>query len=284
MYVIKASGKKEPFSEEKVLSSIKRAGIPQELIPKVLSHVRAKAYDGINTWEIYHHISEFLGKSSHPFSKASYSLKQAIMMLGPTGYPFEDYIAKVLQLHGYSTQVRQILQGKCVAHEIDIVATKNERRIMIEAKFHNSPGSRSEIHVSMYTKARFDDVKEKNNLTEGWLVTNTKLTTDAITYAHCEGLVAIGWSYPEKNNLYPSLQTISLRELIESAKLYPITVLTTLSQAQKATLLANHIVLCRDVCENHSLLDTLSLSAEERQQTIEEISFVCRKENTSLSS
>src|SRR5258708_21249846 len=132
--VIKANGQKEPFNEEKVVNSIKRARIPESLQPEVLAHVKSKAYDGITTSEIYHYIVEFLGQSSHPYIKSSYSLKGSIMLLGPTGYPFEDFVAKVLQEKNYKTEVRQILSGKCVSHEIDVIANKDGKSIMIEAK------------------------------------------------------------------------------------------------------------------------------------------------------
>ena len=49
------------------------------------------------------------------------------MKLGPTGYPFEDFIAKLLQADGYETKVRQILKGECITHEIDVIAEKNNK-------------------------------------------------------------------------------------------------------------------------------------------------------------
>lgn len=270
--VLKADGTNEPFDEQKVLGSIRRAGVPLELEEKVLAHVKNRVYDGIQTWEIFHHISEFLGKSSHPYSKSRYSLKQSIMMLGPTGYPFEDFVASVMQMHGYTTKVRQILSGKCVTHEIDVVAERDKVKIMIEAKFHNNPGNRSEIHVALYTKARFEDAKIKNNFSEGWLVTNTKATIDAIAYAECEGLKIISWSYPMGE---------SLRDLIEKYTLHPVTMLTTLSMSQKAQLLQHHIVLCKDICAKHELLNILSLSQDEKKRTMEEIHYICQEEYNS---
>ncbi|MBI4097249.1 MAG: restriction endonuclease [Candidatus Levybacteria bacterium] len=267
--VIKATGEVEPYSEEKVLRSVQRAGIPKELQSSVLAHIKEKLHDNMETWEIYHHISEFLGKSQFPYSKSRYSLKQAIMMLGPTGYPFEDYVAKILQAKGYSTEVRQVLQGTCVTHEVDVVIRPNNKTgstAMVEAKFHNSPGARSDVHVSLYTKARFDDLKDRYRFDEAWLVTNTKATIDAVTYAQCIGMKVISWSYPEQE---------SLRDLIETSGLYPITMLTNLSSADKFKLLQNHIVLCRDICSNHALLDSLRLPPDVRKRTLEEISFIC---------
>ena len=267
--VKKLTGDLEPFSEEKVLASIKRIGIPSNQQQEVLDHITSILRDGISTTEIHNHIAEFLEKSPQPFLKTRYSLRQAIMNLGPSGYPFEDYISKILDELGYATQTRTIVQGKCITHEIDVIAEKNTvvpTKILLEAKFHNEMGIRTSVHVPMYTKARFDDCKEKNGFTEVWLVTNTKATTEAIAYAHCVGMKIISWSYPEGEGL---------RDLVGKFHLYPITALTTLSLNQKQKLLQDNIVLCRDVCNNHELLDKLVLSVQDKEKVIKEIEFLC---------
>src|SRR5258706_10411405 len=97
IHVQKANGQLEPFSEEKVLGSIRRSGIPEHLHPFVLKHIKERLRDNITTNEISRHIAEFLEKSEEPYSKSKYLLKEAIMQLGPTGYPFEDFVAKILQ-------------------------------------------------------------------------------------------------------------------------------------------------------------------------------------------
>jgi Holliday junction resolvase-like predicted endonuclease len=264
--VIKANGMPEPFSDRKVLESIRRARIPQHLERKVLSDIKAKVYNNMPTSEIYGDILENLGQSAQPYSKASYSLKQAIMMLGPTGYPFEDFVARILESIGYKTVVRQLLRGKCVMHEVDVIAEKNGTRVMVEAKFHNNPGTRSDVHVALYTQSRFLDLKEKYDLDEAWIVTNTKTTTDAVAYAECMNMKTVSWSYPAEG---------SLRDLIENSQLRPITMLTSLSGAQKVKLLKNHIVLCRDINANHSYLDLLQLARGEKTRVLDEISFIC---------
>jgi hypothetical protein len=267
--VIKATGHKEPFNEAKVIDSIRRAGIPENIQSQVLAHIKTKLYDGISTAEIYRHILEFLTESDHLYARAKYSLKEAIMMLGPTGYPFEDFVSEILKALGYQTQVRQILSGRCVSHEVDVIAEKDGRKAMIEAKFHNNLGTRSEVHVALYTNARFQDVKERNNLQEAWLVTNTKTTIDANTYAQCAGMKVISWSYPDGG---------SLRDLIERTRLHPVTILTTLSHSHKVTLLNNHVIMCKSIHENPSLLDSIPLSQEEKQRTLSEIAFICQSE------
>jgi ATP cone domain-containing protein/restriction endonuclease len=269
IHVLKADKTREPFSEQKVMDSIKRARIPHSLRGEVLTHVKSKLYEGISTREIYHHVLEYLDTSPKPYIKTRYSLKEAIMQMGPTGYPFEDFISKLLESEGYTTQVRQILRGKCVSHEIDIIAQKNGKKAMIEAKFHNSPGVRSEVHVALYTQARFEDVKITNIIDEAWIVTNTKTTIDANAYANCAGMRVLSWDYPVGEGL---------RELIERSRLHPVTMLTTLSQSQKMTLLENHIVLCKDILKNPQSLNILYLSKQDQEKLMREVSTVCEEE------
>lgn len=266
VFVVKANGEKELFSEEKLKRSIYRAGVPSQLIEQAVAHIKSRLYDHIPTSVIYHHISEFLAKSEHPYASSKYSLKQAIAQLGPTGYPFEDFVAEILKKEGYSTEVRTTLQGRCIPHEIDIIAQKDNKRTMIEAKFHNFPSTKTDVHVVLYTKARFEDIKEKNNLDEVWVITNTKVTADSISYARCNGIKITSWSYPEGD---------SLADLIERSALTPITALKTLSQSQKQDLLRSHIVLCKEMYQNQSSLMDLNLPEDKKQAVLAEAAFVC---------
>lgn len=268
--VIKANGIIEEYQTEKVRNSIRRAGIPDKIQNDVLEHINSKVYEKIPTKEIYGHVIEFLGTTDYPYAKTKYSLKQAIMDLGPTGYPFEDFVSEILMSLGYSTQTRQILNGKCINHEVDIIASKGNEKILIEAKFHNSVGTRTEVHVPMYTKSRFDDVKEKYQLTQAWIMTNTKATTDAIAFAECVGMKIISWSYPDND---------SLRELIEKAGLHPITVLTTLEQGIKVKLLDRHIVRCKELHEKPEILNDYQLSQNQIKSVMDELNYICAGEH-----
>ncbi|HUD09528.1 MAG TPA: ATP cone domain-containing protein [Patescibacteria group bacterium] len=258
--ILKANGIKEPFSEEKLRYSIERAGIPLNLRDKVLSHVQSKLYENIPSQEVYRHVTEFLQTAPHP-AAAKYRLKQALMELGPTGYPFEDFVTEILKSIGYSTQTRKVLMGKCVSHEIDVIAQKDNAKIMVEAKYHNAPGIHTDVHVSLYTKARFDDLKEKYQFTQPWLFTNTKITPDALAYALCVGMGVTSWSYPQNE---------SLRDLVERHQLYPITLLSSLSEPQKQTLLDNHIVLVGEILHSENSLDLLGLQNDKKQTIIDE--------------
>lgn len=268
--VIKATGEIEPFNEEKVRASIKRAGINEGVGDEVLSEIKANLYDNITTSEIYKIISEYLGKS-RPIGKVRYSLKQAIMQLGPTGYPFEDFISEILKMEGYKTQVGVIIPGKCVSHEIDIIAENDSKKLMVEAKFHNDSGTHTDLHVSLYTKARFDDIRDRYQIDEPWIITNTKLTLDAINFAQCVGMRVMGWNYPDDK---------SLRLLIEKWKLHPITVLDSLSSSQKQELMTEHVVLCKEIVSNEHVLDILNLPPDRKDKIISEAKSICGNSHT----
>ena len=264
--VVKADGSIEPFSEEKLIASIKRAGIPSSLHPQVLDRVKKGLYENIPTSEIYKYIEDYLGSAKEYSSRSKYSLKSAIMELGPTGFPFEVYIAEILKAEGYTTEVGITMTGKCVNHEVDIIAKKGNEKLMVECKFHNRPGIRSDLHVSLYTKARFDDLKEKHGFTKAMLVTNTKITLDALAYADCENLKVLSWGYPEEENI---------RNLIEKHKLYPVTQFAFLSLAEKQELLAKDVVLMKQICNNPEILNQITIPSNKREQIMTEAKSVC---------
>lgn len=234
--VTKKSGEEEEFSQAKVIRSMKRVGVPEKLWPEVLDHINGKLYNGIPTAEVFTHIKEYLGKR-YASGAIKLNLKQAIFDLGPTGFPFERYMERIFQSMNYTTQVDAQLSGECVRHEIDLVVEKDWKKEIIEAKFHNQAGIKTDIHVIMYTYARYLDVKEKNNISGVWVVTNTKLSEDAISYATCKRISVIAWNYPEEGNL---------QDFVENPHMYPITILHALTAEDKQRLMEDSIILCCD--------------------------------------
>ncbi|OGH12061.1 MAG: hypothetical protein A2857_00910 [Candidatus Levybacteria bacterium RIFCSPHIGHO2_01_FULL_36_15] len=234
IYVIKQSGEKELFSQDKVLASMQRVGVPEALWPRAVEHIKKNLHQDIKTNEIFSHILEYL-KDKDRNASVKFNLKQAIFQLGPTGFPFERFMERVFQNMGYKTQVDLILEGECVNHEVDIFLEKDGKKGIVEAKFHNQQGVKTDIHVALYTYARFLDLKEKNNISEIWLVTNTKLTEEAITYSKCKNMDIIAWNYP---------QGASLQDLVGNPKMYPITILNELSEQEKQLFIENNIIFC----------------------------------------
>jgi len=241
IFVTKADRQKEAFSEKKVRHSIRRAGISSGQVDEVVRHIKDILYPDITTAEIYDHIIEFLEKTEEKSSRGKYSLKKTIMDLGPSGYPFEKYIASVLTNWGYFCQTNLIIPGRCVSHEVDIIARKDEFKYMIECKFHNRPGTRTAVKVALYVHSRFEDIlggKNEQRFNKAMIVTNTKCTTDVIAYSQCVGMDVLAWGYPKENNL---------QDLIEGKNLYPITVLRSISAREKEMLLAEGIATCKDL-------------------------------------
>ena len=237
MYVIKASGKKEEFNPEKILRTLLRAGASKNLANDIVSQVKAKIHNLITTREILDMALALL-KNKRPEVGARYDLKRAIMTLGPTGFPFEQFFAEILKHYGYKTKVGQTVQGKITDHEVDVVAEKNSKRYMIENKYHNSLGIYTNIRVALYVYARFLDLKEKFD--QPWLSTNTKVSTKAITYAKGVGMKITSWEYPKKE---------SLQELIEKKKLYPITILKSVNNDIKTKLSKANIILALNLID-----------------------------------
>lgn len=269
----KADGTRELFEEQKLVDSLKNAGGDDQVIEEIIRHISEEMYEDMPTSEIYRHAFSLLKRYSMS-TAIKYSLRRALSELGPDGFPFEKYIAKIFQAWGYETSTDQTVLGVCVAHEVDVVAWNKERLLMIEAKFHNELAMKSDIKVALYIKARFDDLRGNmfnyggivRKLDEGWLITNTKFTDQAIKYSECNGLKLIGWNYPKNGNL---------QDIIEGLKLHPFTCLTSLSNVHKRELLSRGVVLCTDILNNPNILGDIGLKTPGVDEVIKEIKGVC---------
>ncbi len=272
IFVTKADGSKEIFVPAKLEHSLRRAGAGEDVAKDIVKHIMPELVGGMTTGAIYEHAFANLRKMSRPVAPR-YSLKRALADLGPSGFPFEKFIAELFRAQGFETVTNQMLKGKCVEHEVDVVAWNEKRLVMVEAKFHNELGLKSDLKVALYVKARFDDLRgvafnfggRGRMLDEGMLITNTKFTENALRYATCAGLTTIGWNSPEKGNLY---------DLIADSKLHPLTALSSLSVREKQELLASGIVLCRTL-KDKEFLRPLGMSEEKARQVVDEVNAVC---------
>ncbi|OHA93399.1 MAG: hypothetical protein A3H52_02675 [Candidatus Zambryskibacteria bacterium RIFCSPLOWO2_02_FULL_39_26] len=270
LYIIKADGSRELFDQNKLETSLKRAGASSLVVSKITQHIKDHfGKNDITTHQIYKHAFELLDKDEKPIA-IKYSLKRAIMELGPTGFPFEDFVAEIFRQKGFKAETGKIVRGFCVEHEIDVVAWNDEKLIMVEAKFHNEAGVRSDLKVALYIKARFDDLRKmkfkydrERDLDEGWLVTNTKFTSTAIEYGSCQGGIRmIGWNYPPIGNLH---------DMILESKLHPLTCLVSLNGREKKALLDKGVVLCKTILDNPDILEAIGLIQDKRTKVLDEI-------------
>ena len=271
-YITKASGEKEKFDINKFKSSLQKAGADEQIIQEVTQQLE-KRTDLRSTKDIYHFAMKELKKKKRPVA-ARYNLKQALLKLGPSGFPFEHFVAKIFESKGYTTQTGKVISGFCVDHEIDLIAHKDNQHAMAECKFHNRQGLKTNIKVTLYVMARFNDIKNqlkqtqkhKSEKYECWVVTNTKFTTEAIKYANCTGIELLGWGYPARNNI---------ADIITKYDLFPITVLTSLNRHQKRELIEKGFVLCRDVNKYTQYLKEIGLRKKQIDDVITEAEGTC---------
>ena len=269
IFVVKASGERELFSEEKLRRSLDRVKVPQTIADEIVSSIRDKLRDGMKVSEIYRRAFSILRRKQRTRA-VGYSLKKAIFALGPSGYPFEQLVARILRSQGYSVETGIIVRGYCVKHEVDVSAQKDKRHIMVECKFHNRQGIKSDVRTALYVRARFEDILKMwqsqptttHKYHEAWLVTNTRLTLDAIQYANCVGMKVIGWDYPQKTGL---------QQLIDNVNIYPVTCLTSLSNTHKKQLISLGIVTSEELIEDRDILRSLNIGDKQAVRVLDEI-------------
>mgnify|MGYP003632601535 CR=1 FL=1 len=272
--VKKSSGEKVAFSLDKLRASLLRSGANESDVQHIIDVVRDELYQGISTREIYNRAFALLKKKKSIFA-SKYKLKKAIYELGPTGFPFERFVGQVLYYSGYKTEVGLIISGKCVQHEVDVVAQKEGITLYIECKFHGEEGRNCNVKIPLYIHSRYHDIIDKQTngdttYTEGWVVTNTRFTSDAVEYGSCVGLKLLSWDYPKDNGI---------KDRIDRLGLYPITVSTLLTKREKNFLLGRDIVLCKQLLNDRFYLDHLGISDTRKSKILNEIALLCHDNN-----
>lgn len=274
MKIVKHSGDIVDFNPTKLKQSLLKSGANTRVVDTILQTIQKEIYEGISTKQIYKMAFGLLKKAANSHA-ARYNLKEAIRLLGPAGFFFEKYIARIFASEQYETKTNLTLQGKCVSHEIDILIKKNQIISMVECKFHMGKDANSDVKVPMYILSRFNDLKEKKHtifsgkesITKCWIVTNNRFTSDAIDFAKCSGLSLLSWNYPDNNNL---------KTKNDNNFLYPVTCLTTLSLAEKEKILILDVILVKEIINNSYCLERIGLSPNRIKNVLREASELCR--------
>ena len=271
--ITKATGEKESFQSEKLTESLKRAGANEKLIADIVAEVENWLTEGVSTKKIYAKAFNLLRKKRRSFA-ARYSLKNALMDLGPTGYPFEQFVGQIFAIQGFDTMVGQLVQGQCVQHEVDVVASQNHTQYLVECKFYNTQDKHANVQVPLYIRSRVNDIEAKRKqLPEfngytfyGWIVTNTRFTTDAMDFGKCSGLHLVSWDYPKGH---------SLKDMIDKYRMFPITTLTELNKREKQQLMDKGVVLCRQVVSNPKVLEDIGIKKPKITKVLDEANDLC---------
>lgn len=244
MEIVKGTGERERFEEEKLYISLKRAGAPSDLARGVVREVRKLVKPDMRTEDIFRAAFKIL-RRENICAAARYRLKRGIMELGPAGFLFEQYFGAVLESYGYATRCNQMVRGECVEHEIDVIAMKERTCFLVEAKYHNGHDVQTDSKTIMYSYARLLDIAPGYIKRHGedieckaWLVTNTRFTDRAKQYGLCRGIKMTGWGYPEEG---------SLQDMIESKILHPVTVLPSMDRALRERLAAKKLFFAKDL-------------------------------------
>jgi len=273
--ITKGNGEQEPFKPEKLSYSLERAGANKETTREIVEKIGRTLSDGMSTSDIYQHAFEILKQKEEEPVAARYSLKRAVMELGPSGFPFEALIAEIFKARGYSTKQDVEIRGRCVPHEVDVVAEKDGELLVTEAKFHNKVGFKTDLKAVLYVRARVEDLMASNYgglLKDGTrgdflLITNTKFTRNAKAYARCIGLTLIGWDYPKMNGL---------EAMIEETGLHPVTCLTTLTDTDRRRLFDANLILCRSIKNDAEQLKRAGVTGKRAERVMQEAMELCR--------
>lgn len=244
MQIIKLGGGEEQFDEEKLCNSLRKSGVDASYAEKVCTLVSKKIKPGDSTTKIFREALRNIVTKDLAAS-ARYSLRRAVDALGPTGFLFEQYVEALLEAHGYTTKRNVMMRGECVTHEVDIYAEKGEFKYLVEAKYRNQHTIKTHVDQVMYADARLMDIqrlaeKQKKNPRQYtmWVITNTKFTASAIKYAKCRDVKLVGWNYPREG----TLETMIVRK-----KMYPITVLPSLSPILRDQCAKKNLILAQDL-------------------------------------
>ncbi len=262
------AGETVEFEISKLENSLRNSGVGEQSLKRVLETILPKCFDGITTGELYRMAFEELKKISNSVA-ARYSLKKALLELGPAGFYFEQWIARVFQNIGYKTETGQLIKGHAVTHEADVIAKKDDKTYWVECKFRNAEDTKISVTTPMYVLSRIKDISNiqynlfgtKTEFTDGWLITNTYFTKDSIAFSEYYGLRLLSWDYPKDKNI---------KSLVDQNALYPITCLTTLDGKQKQKLLEEKCVLAKELFNNQNLLNILELNKEKKSEVLKE--------------
>jgi len=245
VFVTKFDGRKQPFDRRKVMNTCLRMHASQEQAKAVADKIERKIYDGIPTKKILQMVFSYL-QEFRPEVKHRIDLREAISRFRPKP-DFEIFVALLLREYGYSVVGSQLLEGRCVTHEIDGIAIKDSEVILVEAKHHFQSHTYTGIDICLETQARLEDLREgfaegkhKLNFTKALMVCNTKFSDHAIQYAKCMGIEYLGWKAPRE---------AGLEKMIEEKKFYPITLLKNLDVETEQKLADNNILTLKQLLQ-----------------------------------
>ncbi len=272
MDVVKSGGDIVKFDPEKLRNTLRHIHAKPETIEHIVQKVTKQAFDGITTRELFSIVRRELIRENHCLAHR-YNLRNGLLKLGPAGFKFEKYVAAILNAYQYKAEVpEKEFNGLCVRHEIDVLAEKDERVAVIEAKFRNRFDDVVTLKDTMATWSRFVDLVDGGKagscprVDEIWIVTNGRFSDRAHQFGMCKGIHLVGWSSEEN----------SLARMVDHAALYPITVLDDVRQWELDRFAEKNLMLCREVADKTpaAIAKMIDVSEERAEKIIKDAAEV----------
>lgn len=247
--VVKSSGEEEAFSWKNVYNSAREVGATREVAVEIADQVAAKSGQKISTADIRRQVEKLLRQTDAKLAMR-FSLPEAMRRLGPTGFPFENYIGRIFESQGFTVKVGTHLKGRCVSHEVDFLAWNDQLLYLGECKYHNQRGAKVDLPTALLYAARFDDLENgsfaQRKIKEGrrvksMMVTNTEFTQEAIKYFDCIGKSLWGWKHPPRRGI---------ERMIDEEGIYPVTILPSFRSGRLVEIFSKHgLMLAKDVLQ-----------------------------------
>jgi hypothetical protein len=256
IFLKKITGKTEPFNRKKLRDSLFCAGLEANQTDSIIEEVMPKIECGMSTTRVHNMAFKVIRKESKVMA-ANYRVKRSILELGPTGFPFETLCSELFKAKGFKTDVSLDVEGSLVKHEVDIYAEREDLKLMVECKFHNSREKKNDIKTVLYINSRAEDIRRNPNapkFDKYAICTNTHFSKDALRYAEGMGIELISLNKDPK---------YSMVDAIIEHKVYPITCLKTIKKKTVGPLLKRNIVVISHLEKNLSVMKDYDYTDEE---------------------
>ncbi len=241
--IVKYDGRLEEYDSNKIVRTLTRMGAPQHIAEEIAEDLEEQIEEGMTTKTIYDMAITEL-ESHKEIVEFRRNMKDGLARIG-SGYRFEEYVRLLLQERGYQVSGNVVIQGACVSHEIDGIAEKDGKMVYVEVKHHSVLERYTPFEVTLAAKAKWDDLQRgcEQGLNDCafdrvLIVTNTRLTIHAQRYAECIGIEHWGWNMPRGEGI---------DQFIESKKLYPVTILRSVTDEERDALYAQGILTLKQL-------------------------------------
>ena len=267
VFVTKADGSTQLFDRGKVVKTCLRIGANRRIALQIADEVESLVYDGIPTHKVLQITLKLLRKHK-PTIRHFLDLKKGLSVMNSKP-EFENFVQILLVHHGFEVGPSQVIRGKCIGHEVDAVAKKDGVIYFVEAKHHSNYHTPTGLDESRIARAVLEDVSEgfllgrsTLRIDRAMIVTNTRYSEHAKRYGKCRNILQIGWSSPKE---------LSLQNMIEEKKVYPISCIRGLSNQTRIKLVNSGVVLMKQLVEEEpsKLSEETDISTEFLKRIIE---------------